>query len=112
MARHGARQESGKEITICMEEKLRKDVDMRSSVKHSDRTVKLNEISKEDKRARRLFYVYTPVDGEEDGMFSGYTIGEAKAIAKQRAADLKYMGLTGGAQVRRRDDCNVIWATD
>ena len=60
----------------------------------------------------RAFYVYTPVDGEENGMYSGLTLEEAKQLARHRAADLRSLGLDSVAYVNRIDNCNTEWSCD
>ena len=60
----------------------------------------------------RAFYIYTPADGEEDGMYSGYTLSEAKEIARNRANDLRSMGLSSAVLVNRIDNGNYEWSCE
>lgn len=53
------------------------------------------------------FYVYTPIDGNEDGMATGYTLDEAKELARKYASE---PGNDRGAQVRRISDCEIVWS--
>lgn len=53
------------------------------------------------------FYVYTPIDGNEDGMATGYTLDEAKELARKYASE---PGNDRGAQVHRISDCEIVWS--
>ena len=61
---------------------------------------------------KRAFYLYTPEDGNEDGMSSGYTLSEAKEIARHRANDLRRMGLNSVVLVNRIDNGNYEWSCE
>ena len=56
------------------------------------------------------FYVYTPLDGNEDGMHSGMTFSEAKKRAKTVVNNLRADGINTSALVNRRDDCVTVWS--
>lgn len=53
------------------------------------------------------FYVYTPIDGDEDGKLTGYTLEQAKELARKYAAE---PGNDRGAQVRRNSDSEIVWS--
>jgi hypothetical protein len=58
----------------------------------------------------REFYVYTPADGNEDGMYIGLTITEAKERAALASQSLRESGIDSIALVNRRDSGATVWS--
>jgi hypothetical protein len=64
----------------------------------------------QDSKEGRAFYIYTPADGNEDGLAFGYTLGEAKEVARWLANNLREVGLDSAALVNRIDNGNCEWS--
>lgn len=74
----------------------------------------MNKYTTQDSKEERAFYVYTPIDGEEDKNFSndGYTLSEAKELARYYANSLREADLDSVALVNRIDNGNCEWSCD
>jgi len=70
----------------------------------------MNKYTTQDSNEDRAFYVYTPADGEEDGLGLGYTLSEAKEVARHHANILREAGLDSAALVNRIDNGNCEWS--
>jgi len=57
------------------------------------------------------YYVYTPVDGNEDGLSNGYLLEDAKRLACLRSEDLRLLGLNSTAYVLTQDTQIFVWWT-
>lgn len=57
------------------------------------------------------YYVYTPSDGNEDGLLTGYTLEDAKRVACRHSEELRRDGRDSSAYVLDSDTHNFVWGT-